>query len=66
VAFLRDIDDRVEAEREVHVVLDNLSAHKAPVIRKNSRGHRVKAVLVVETTQNRPHRHPTCWRQLMP
>jgi transposase len=34
VAFLRDIDDRVEAEREVHVVLDNLSAHKAPAVHR--------------------------------
>jgi len=34
VAFLREIDDRVEAEREVHVVLDNLSAHKAPAVHR--------------------------------
>jgi transposase len=34
VAFLRDIDACVEAEREVHVVLDNLSAHKAPAVRR--------------------------------
>jgi transposase len=34
VAFLRDIDDRVEAEREVHVVLDNRSAHKAPAVHR--------------------------------
>ena len=34
VAFLRDIDAHVEAEREVHVVLDNLSAHKAPAVRR--------------------------------
>jgi len=34
VAFLRDIDDRVEAERDVHVVLDNLSAHKAPAVHR--------------------------------
>lgn len=32
VAFLRDIDVCVEAEREVHVVLDDLSAHKAPAV----------------------------------
>ena len=34
VAFLREIDDRVGAEREVHVVLDNLSAHKAPAVHR--------------------------------
>jgi transposase len=34
VAFLRDIDVSVEAEREVHVVLDNLSAHKAPAVHR--------------------------------
>lgn len=34
VAFLRDIDAGVEAEREVHVVLDNLSAHKAPAVHR--------------------------------
>ena len=34
VAFLRDIDGSVEAEREVHVVLDNLSAHKAPAVHR--------------------------------
>ena len=34
VAFLRDIDACVEAAREVHVVLDNLSAHKAPAVRR--------------------------------
>ena len=34
VAFLRDIDACVEAEREVHVVLDNLSAHKAPAVHR--------------------------------
>jgi len=34
VAFLRDIDVCVEAGREVHVVLDNLSAHKAPAVHR--------------------------------
>jgi transposase len=34
VAFLRDIDVSVEAEREIHVVLDNLSAHKAPAVHR--------------------------------
>jgi transposase len=34
VAFLRDIDDSVEPELEVHVVLDNLSAHKAPAVQR--------------------------------
>ena len=31
VAFLRHIDASVESALEVHVVLDNLSAHRAPV-----------------------------------
>ena len=34
VAFLREIDVSVAAEREVHVVLDNLSAHKAPAVHR--------------------------------
>src|SRR5215217_861764 len=34
VAFLRDIESAVEADREIHVVLDNLSAHKAPPVRR--------------------------------
>lgn len=34
VAFLREIDGGVEAEREIHVVLDNLSAHKAPAVHR--------------------------------
>src|SRR5215204_2920586 len=34
VAFLRDIDAAVDAEREVHVVLDNLSARKAPPVHR--------------------------------
>jgi transposase len=34
VAFLRDIDARVDPELEVHVVLDNLSAHRAPAVHR--------------------------------
>lgn len=34
VAFLGEIDDRVEAGLDVHVVLDNLSAHKAPAVQR--------------------------------
>src|SRR5919106_1884942 len=34
VAFLREIDARVEPALEVHVVLDNLSAHRAPVVHR--------------------------------
>ena len=34
MAFLRDIDESVEPELEVHVVLDNLSAHKAPAVQR--------------------------------
>jgi transposase len=34
VAFLRDIDASVEPAREIHVVLDNLSAHKAPAVHR--------------------------------
>ena len=34
VAFLRDIDASVEPALEVHVVLDNLSAHKAPAVHR--------------------------------
>lgn len=34
VAFLKEIDLSVEPELEVHVVLDNLSAHKAPVVHR--------------------------------
>lgn len=34
VAFLRDIDASVEAGLDVHVVLDNLSAHKSPVVKR--------------------------------
>lgn len=34
VAFLREIDASVEPELEVHVVLDNLSAHRAPIVHR--------------------------------
>lgn len=34
VSFLRDIDSRVDDELEVHVILDNLSAHKADTVKR--------------------------------
>jgi transposase len=34
VAFLREIEPSVEPALEVHVVLDNLSAHRAPVVHR--------------------------------
>lgn len=34
VAFLREIDNEVEEGLQIHVVLDNLSAHKSPVVRR--------------------------------
>lgn len=34
VAFLREIDARVDPVLEVHVVLDNLSAHRAPPVHR--------------------------------
>ena len=34
VAFLRVLDTEVELDLQVHVILDNLSAHKAPKIRR--------------------------------
>jgi len=34
VAFLRDLDAQVEPDLDMHVVLDNLSAHKAPVVQR--------------------------------
>lgn len=34
VAFLREIDARVDPALDVHVVLDNLSAHRAPVVHR--------------------------------
>lgn len=34
VAFLRVLDAQVEAHLDVHVILDNLSAHKAPKVKR--------------------------------
>ena len=34
VAFLREIDERVEPGLDIHVVLDNLSAHKSPPVHR--------------------------------
>ena len=34
VAFLRDLDASVEPPLDIHVVLDNLSAHKAPAVQR--------------------------------
>jgi transposase len=34
VAFLSELDQRVEPDLEIHVVLDNLSAHKAPIVHR--------------------------------
>ena len=34
VAFLRDLDEHVEPGLEVHVVVDNLSTHKAPPVHR--------------------------------
>ena len=34
LAFLREIDQHVEPELKIHVVLDNLSAHKSPVVKR--------------------------------
>ncbi len=34
LAFFRQIDKTVPRELEIHVVLDNLSAHKAPEVRE--------------------------------
>jgi transposase len=34
VAFLATLDNSVEPDFEVHVVLDNLSAHKAPIVQR--------------------------------
>jgi transposase len=34
VAFFEDIDDAVEPSLAVHVILDNLSAHKAPAVHR--------------------------------
>jgi transposase len=40
VAFLNKIDREVPAELEVHVILDNLSAHKAPAVQRWLLRHR--------------------------
>jgi transposase len=34
VAFLREIDDNVPAGLDIHVIVDNLSAHKSPVVKR--------------------------------
>lgn len=34
VAFLRELDAAVESDLEVHIILDNLSAHKAPKVKR--------------------------------
>jgi transposase len=34
VAFLREVDANVDAGLAVHIVLDNLSAHKSPVVKR--------------------------------
>jgi transposase len=34
VAFLRELNERVEAKLQVHVILDNLATHKAPVVQR--------------------------------
>lgn len=34
VAFLRELDKAVDDDLEVHVILDNLSAHKSPVVKR--------------------------------
>ncbi len=34
VAFLREIDENVPADLDVHVIVDNLSAHKSPVVKR--------------------------------
>jgi transposase len=34
VAFLRELDEHVESGLEIHVVLDNLSTHKAPPVHR--------------------------------
>lgn len=43
VAFLREIDDSVPANLDVHAIVDNLSAHKSPVVKswlvRNPRFH---------------------------
>jgi transposase len=39
VAFLADLDDAVPADRALHVIADNLSAHKTPVVREFLAAH---------------------------
>lgn len=34
VSFLREIDQAVEPDLQVHIILDNLSAHRAPVVHR--------------------------------
>jgi transposase len=34
VDFMREIDKQVNADLQIHVVLDNLSAHKSPVVKR--------------------------------
>lgn len=34
IGFLREIDGRVDPVLEIHVILDNLSAHKAPAVKR--------------------------------
>ena len=34
VAFLREVDAAVEEALEIHMILDNLSAHKAPQVKR--------------------------------
>jgi transposase len=34
VAFLREVDASVDARLAIHIVLDNLSAHKSPVVKR--------------------------------
>ncbi len=34
VSFLREIDERVDSALTVHVILDNLSAHKSPLVKR--------------------------------
>lgn len=39
VAFVRDLDGSVAPDLDIHVVLDNLSAHKAPGVQRWLRRH---------------------------
>ncbi len=40
VAFLREIDQRVSADLQAHVIWDNLSAHKVPAVKRWLARHR--------------------------